>query len=82
MMLQVYRKVNEQEADLSNEARYNGNISAIAWKANNELSDNQPKRMRSYTFAYDDMGRMESADYRAYDSGARTRKTLGSMTCR
>ncbi|MGB5927202.1 MAG: hypothetical protein WBH03_03465, partial [Cyclobacteriaceae bacterium] len=68
-------RYNEQEAGLSNEARYNGNISAIVWKANNELSDNQPKRTRSYTFAFNDMGRMESADYRAYDSEAWTAET-------
>ncbi|MGB5978932.1 MAG: hypothetical protein WBG62_16070, partial [Cyclobacteriaceae bacterium] len=63
-------RYNEQEVGLSNEARYNGNISAIVWKANNELSDNQPKRTRSYTFAYDDMGRLLSADFRGYENGA------------
>ncbi|MFA0961234.1 hypothetical protein AB9P05_05480 [Roseivirga sp. BDSF3-8] len=63
-------RYNEQEAGLNNEGRYDGNISAIVWKANNEISDNQPKRTRSYTFAYDDIGRLLSADYKGYENGA------------
>ncbi|MGB5927436.1 MAG: RHS repeat-associated core domain-containing protein, partial [Cyclobacteriaceae bacterium] len=65
-------RYNEQEAGLSNEARYNGNISAIVWKAENQLSDQQPVRTRSYTFAYDDMGRLLSADFRGYENGTWT----------
>lgn len=51
---------------LSNTPYYNGKVSAVKWKANDQFSGSaNPVRERSYTFTYDKVDRLTSAVYSA-----------------
>lgn len=51
---------------LNNTLYYNGKVSAIKWKTNDQFSSSaNPLRERSYTFTYDNVDRLTSAVYAA-----------------
>lgn len=56
---------NDTESTLSNTALYNGNASAIKWKALG--MGNNASGQRSYTFAYDKTGQLKTASYKAHN---------------
>jgi RHS repeat-associated protein len=53
---------------LNNAARFDGGISAVKWTAHNAAQQNKPERQRSYSFTYDELGRMLDATYKARDN--------------
>lgn len=56
---------SDTDAALSNTALYNGNASAIKWKALGMGSN--ASGQRSYTFAYDKTGQLKTASYKAHN---------------
>lgn len=55
---------NTLDNRFSGTAKYNGNIAQITWKTNYANSD---KKLRNYSYSYDKLNRLLSADYDAYD---------------
>ncbi|WPU98892.1 DUF6443 domain-containing protein [Mucilaginibacter sp. cycad4] len=63
---------------LSNTPKYNGKISEIKWKANDQFSSStNPVRERSYTFTYDAADRLTNAQYVANSGSAWNAETGG-----
>ena len=56
---------------LSNTPKYNGKISAVKWKANDQFSSSSnPVRQRSYIYSYDAADRLMSGQYAANGGSA------------
>lgn len=62
---------NSSVSGLNNTARFDGRISAVKWKTNDEFSvSTDPVYERSYRFQYDKAGRLKDALYAADDDGS------------
>jgi len=54
---------NDEITELGNTARYNGDISAMVWAVNYDSVSYFNTQQKAYTYSYDALNRLKSADY-------------------